>query len=153
MDFRARRCIVDTFSTENAFIGVKYGDAVVEYFEARLVEELEKVGLVVETEPSVPQPDHVVVEGRFRKIDAGNRFLRWLFMLTFVFGAVMWVQGTCSVGDEKVSDFDVLATHGGGLYSWVTPFGGKGHALLERCAKKTAKKVAREVAQGLKRWP
>jgi hypothetical protein len=145
---------VFAFSTQDASIGVKYADEVVKYFEDLLVEELEKAGLVVEEKPTEPQPDHVLVEGHFRMIDAGNRFFRWLFApFTQLAGATLWVQGTCSVGEEKVSDFDVRVMHGGGLYAlYKWNFGGKDIAVLERCAGKAANKVAREVVGALSEW-
>jgi hypothetical protein len=142
MKYKGKPCVMEVWDTSQAVVKTPFGITVITAeFQEGLNRQLMKKGIPLEQK----NPDsEVFVRGKYVRVDAGNRFLR--YFLTFFAGkAAVEVEGELIVQGNRKASLHAKAKQGWGL------FGGNSESLLRGCAKTCAKRIAKQVASSLKR--
>lgn len=138
-----RRCIIKPFSLQGAEVKAK-GDItpVADVFHRNLAAILAKKGIEVENMPTHIGPEDFVIEGRFVKINAGSRALRYVSGVGG--GATIEVEGRVLQGNRQITD--LYEKH----YWWAGGiFGGSDEFVLKAGASVAAGKIAKQVLKAL----
>ena len=131
---------MEVWDTSQTVVKAKFGVTVITAeFQEALNRQLMRKHIPLEQKGSNSE---VFVRGKFVRIDAGNRLLRYI--LTFLAGkAVVEVEGELIVKGNRKASLHAKAKQGWGL------FGGDSEKLLKGCAKTCAQRIAKQVVSGL----
>lgn len=148
MNLVGKPCTLHPFSTDGIRLPRKIDMKVIaRAFHTAVEEELERAGLGVKLagpeDPDEEFDQGIVVSGRFVKVRAGNRLLR--YFAPFVPGAAAIVEVEGLVADREIQ----LANVSGMGKRGLGPFGGASMAMLTSAAEIAGVQLARQTLETL----
>jgi hypothetical protein len=130
LNLQGKPCTLHAFSTDGITLPRKIDFKVVaRAFHTALEEELERAGLGVKFVGPDDPNEGIVITGRFVKVRAGSRLMRYFAPFLSGAAAIVEVEGT--VANEGITLDNVEGTGRRGL----GPLGGASPAMLESAAE------------------